>query len=113
MAHATHAAHDTHACLYAMGARLSRHSCVLRSLRCGPHISFVEPFVMPQHYGEAVKLLTPVLRNIEPFEVVLSEYPPPPPSFALPLLTTRSLVCVLCGVYVLCGVCRRVSSCVG
>ena len=41
--------------------------------RCGPHISFVEPFVMPQHYKEAVNLLTPVLREFEPFEVVLSE----------------------------------------
>jgi hypothetical protein len=57
----------------------------------------VEPFVMPQHYDEAVKLLTPVLRNIEPFEVVLSEYPPPSSSFALLLpffpsfLTTRHI----------------------
>jgi hypothetical protein len=33
---------------------------------------------MSQHYDEAVKLLTPVLSQFEPFEVVLEEYVPSP-----------------------------------
>eukprot|EP01125_Pyxidicula_operculata_P013036 TRINITY_DN4303_c0_g1_i1.p1 TRINITY_DN4303_c0_g1~~TRINITY_DN4303_c0_g1_i1.p1 ORF type:complete len:333 (-),score=60.37 TRINITY_DN4303_c0_g1_i1:59-1057(-) len=45
----------------------------LPNQRCGPHFSFVDPFVEEQHLGEAAELLKPVLKNIKPFKVILNK----------------------------------------
>ena len=38
---------------------LAKNGCLayLDNQRCGPHLSFVEPFVIPQHFPEAIKIL--------------------------------------------------------
>jgi 2'-5' RNA ligase len=42
--------------------------------RCGPHISFIDPFVLPHHYPEAAKLLREALADFPPFQVRLAKF---------------------------------------
>jgi hypothetical protein len=43
----------------------------MANMRCGPHFSFVEPFVIVDHYPEASRLLTAALRETPSFVVHL------------------------------------------
>jgi len=42
--------------------------------RCGPHISFVDPFIAPQHFSLAAQLLRAELQNIPPFTIKLEKF---------------------------------------
>lgn len=46
----------------------------LPNQRCGPHFSFVEPFVTAEHYPEAAALLTEVLKDIPAFTVTFENF---------------------------------------
>jgi len=45
-----------------------------KDARCGPHFSFVDPFVTVDNYPEAAKLLTEKLCDFPPFQVRLSNF---------------------------------------
>jgi 2'-5' RNA ligase len=42
--------------------------------RCGPHISFIDPFVSVENYDEVAELLQKELVQIEPFTVTLDKF---------------------------------------
>jgi hypothetical protein len=37
--------------------------------KCGPHISFIDPFIVPEQLEQAATLLEKALQNIEPFTI--------------------------------------------
>jgi hypothetical protein len=37
--------------------------------RCGPHLSFFDPFIVPEHLPQAATLLEKALQNIQPFTI--------------------------------------------
>lgn len=41
--------------------------------RCGPHISFIDPFVLPEHFPEAAELLRSALSHLEPFTMKMNK----------------------------------------
>ena len=46
----------------------------LPNQRCGPHFSFVDPFVTVDHYTEAAQLLTEALKDVEAFTVTFENF---------------------------------------
>jgi len=47
---------------------------IVPDARCGPHFSFLDPFVLAQHFEEAAQLLTEALRSVQPFKVRLGSF---------------------------------------
>jgi 2'-5' RNA ligase len=45
----------------------------LREVRCGPHFSFLDPFVMPDELDVGANLLKQSFKNMEPFQVTLGD----------------------------------------
>jgi len=39
--------------------------------RCGPHLSFLDPFIIEEQFPRVVELITPVLAQVKPFTVKL------------------------------------------
>lgn len=42
--------------------------------RCGPHLSFIDPFLLPHFYPEAARLLGEALADMPPIEVRLAKF---------------------------------------
>jgi len=52
----------------------SIRTLTLPNQRCGPHISFVDPFVVESKLDSAAELLRPALKTLQPFMVKLSKF---------------------------------------
>jgi len=49
-------------------------SLYIPNARCGPHFSFIDPFVVVDSYPDAAVLLRKALKNFPPFECTLSRF---------------------------------------
>eukprot|EP01119_Soliformovum_irregulare_P025891 TRINITY_DN9706_c0_g1_i1.p1 TRINITY_DN9706_c0_g1~~TRINITY_DN9706_c0_g1_i1.p1 ORF type:complete len:315 (-),score=54.36 TRINITY_DN9706_c0_g1_i1:23-967(-) len=47
----------------------SHRTLFTREARCGPHITFVDPFIAPEDMSEAIRILQEVLKEFPPFTI--------------------------------------------
>eukprot|EP00755_Sulcionema_specki_P018017 Sspe_Gene.65810::Locus_38908_Transcript_4_7_Confidence_0.364_Length_1448::g.65810::m.65810 len=55
------------------GLQMMRSS-ILDNQRCGPHLSFIDPFVLPEFHAEAAELLRRALAGLKPFRMTLNKF---------------------------------------